>query len=136
MMHAPCKRGLASRLSFFLILLSLFASAVFSNELYHFDKKNEANQFLELTQTVRCLVCQNQNIADSNAPLAADLKNKIYKMVQDRKTNNEIKKFLVDRYGEFILFEPSFNHTTIILWVFPFLGLMAGGIFVLKKIIN
>jgi len=74
--------------------------------------------------------CQNQNLQDSNSPIAADLRNEVYKMVQDGKDNNEIKDFLVARYGEFVLYNPPVNETTYILWYGPF-GLVVIGIIVL-----
>lgn len=82
-------------------------------------------RFQALTKEVRCLVCQNQTIADSNAPLARDLREKIYHMVLDQKSNEEIKNYLTQRYGEFILLRPRFSAQTALLWLFPFVGIFA-----------
>ncbi|MCW5582327.1 MAG: cytochrome c-type biogenesis protein CcmH [Gammaproteobacteria bacterium] len=84
----------------------------------------DSARFQALTKEIRCVVCQNQNIADSNAPLANDLRKKIYQMILDNKSNEEIKNFLVKRYGEYILLQPRFNKITIVLWMFPLVGLI------------
>lgn len=96
------------------------------NDIYPFTKHHDAEKFSSLLHEVRCVVCQNQNLADSNAPLANDLRDKIYQLVLQNKSTTEIKNYLVARYGEFILFKPSFNKRTLVLWLFPLLGL--GGI--------
>jgi cytochrome c-type biogenesis protein CcmH len=86
-----------------------------------------------LINETRCVVCQNQTIADSNAPLANDLRGKIYQMVLEKKSDAEIQTYLVDRYGEFILFRPRFNKSTILLWVFPFVAVACAFTFLLFK---
>ncbi len=85
---------------------------------------HDAKRFQALIKEIRCVVCQNQNIADSNAPLANDLREKIYKMVIAKRSNEEIKNYLVKRYGEFILLQPRLNKFTFLLWTFPFMGLV------------
>jgi cytochrome c-type biogenesis protein CcmH len=87
-----------------------------------FPSADDASRFQSLTKEIRCVVCQNQNIADSNAPLATDLREKVYQMVIEKKSDNEIKDYLVRRYGEFILLQPRLNKLTLFLWLFPFLG--------------
>lgn len=93
-------------------------------ELYPFTSAADSERFLTLAKEIRCVVCQNQNIAESNAPLANDLREKVYRMVGENKSNDEIKAYLVKRYGEFILLQPRFNKLTVLLWLFPFLGLI------------
>ncbi len=83
----------------------------------------DEQRFAALTNEIRCVVCQNQNIADSRAPLANDLRAKVFQMVNTGKTDDEIKDYLVKRYGEFILLRPRFNALTVGLWLFPFAGL-------------
>ena len=88
----------------------------------------DKERYTALTKEIRCVVCQNQNIADSNAPLANDLRKKVYMMVDENKSDNDIKDYLVARYGEFILLKPRFNKLTFILWLFPLIcviGLIA-----------
>jgi cytochrome c-type biogenesis protein CcmH len=85
----------------------------------------DSERYETLTKEIRCLVCQNQNIADSNAPLATDLKHKVYALVLLHTSDNEIKEYLVKRYGEFILLKPRLNKSTLLLWALPFV--MLGG---------
>lgn len=73
----------------------------------------------EISSQLRCLVCQNQSIADSNAELAIDLKNQVVKQIAAGKTNQQIIDFMVDRYGDFVLYNPPFKLSTLLLWVGP-----------------
>ncbi|MBO6480999.1 MAG: cytochrome c-type biogenesis protein CcmH [Pelagibacteraceae bacterium] len=84
-----------------------------------------------ISKNVRCLVCQNQSIDESAAPLAKDLRILIRKKVKEGHTENEIYKFLTDRYGDFILLKPPLKRTTFMLWFLPFVFL-AIGIFILS----
>ena len=84
-----------------------------------------------ISKNVRCLVCQNQSIDESAAPLAKDLRVLIRKKVKEGHTENEIYKFLTDRYGDFILLKPPLKRTTFMLWFLPFVFL-AIGIFILS----
>jgi len=93
-------------------------------EPYPFTSTEENIRFQSLTKEIRCVVCQNQSIADSNAPLANDLREKIYHMVLNKQSNTEIKDYLVKRYGEFILLEPQWNKMTAILWMFPLVAVI------------
>lgn len=81
-----------------------------------------------LTHEVRCLVCQNQTVADSTAPLAADLRREIYAMVEEGRYEEDIKTFLLDRYGDFVLYKPRFLYSTALLWLAPGLLLLAGAL--------
>ena len=81
-----------------------------------------------LTHEVRCLVCQNQTIADSSAPLASDLRREIRQMLEDGQSETEVKTFLLDRYGDFVLYKPRFKATTAALWLAPLLLLLIGGV--------
>jgi cytochrome c-type biogenesis protein CcmH len=110
-------------MSFIVFFISMHPAFALEETLYPFTSITEATRFYELIKEIRCVVCQNQTIADSNAPLAKDLREKIYGMVVEKKSEEEIKDYLVQRYGEFILFKPRFNKLTMLLWLFPFLGL-------------
>ena len=79
-----------------------------------------------ISKNVRCLVCQNQSIDESSAPLAKDLRILIRKKIKDGNTDDEIYKFLVDRYGDFILLKPLLKFNTFILWIMPFVLLVIG----------
>ncbi|MCS6896403.1 MAG: cytochrome c-type biogenesis protein CcmH, partial [Nitrospira sp.] len=75
-----------------------------------------------------CLVCQNQTLADSNAPLAEDLRREVREMIAKNMSDQEIIDFLVSRYGDFVLYRPPFKATTMLLWAGPFVLLVGGGI--------
>ena len=77
--------------------------------------------YQSIVHEVRCLVCQNQSIAESNAELAKDLRIEIANQIKDGKTEQDIKNFLLNRYGDFVLYEPSFNKKTFFLWFSPLL---------------
>jgi len=83
-----------------------------------------------ITSELRCLVCQNQTIADSHADLAIDLKNQVREMVRNGKTRDDVVDYMVKRYGDFVRYRPPVKPTTYLLWVGPFL-LLAGGLFLL-----
>jgi cytochrome c-type biogenesis protein CcmH len=108
--------------TFFLFVALACANAT---EQYSFTPYQQA-QFQQLTYELRCLVCQNQNLAESNAPLAIDLRNQIANQIIKNKTNQEIKAFLTQRYGDYILYKPPFSNKTCILWILPFLSLILG----------
>lgn len=80
-----------------------------------------------LARQLRCLVCQNQTLADSQADLAVDLRNQISSMIKSGKTDDEIVSFFVERYGDFVLYRPPFKPTTYLLWLAPFFTLLTGG---------
>ena len=80
----------------------------------------------DLADELRCLVCQNQTIADSNAPLALDLRNQIRTQIGQGRTDDQIRAYMVERYGDFVLYNPPFKATTLVLWLGPLLLLLAG----------
>ena len=108
----------------FFSLLSFPACLAESTEVYPFASKLKKAQFKQMLQEFRCLVCQNQNLADSNAPLAKDLRQLIYQRLQKGESEQQIKKYLVSRYGEYILFKPPFSPLTYLLWLGPFILLL------------
>jgi len=85
-----------------------------------------------LAHELRCLVCQNQTLAESNAPLAVDLRNQIREQLAAGKSESQVVDFMVERYGDFVLYRPPFKATTILLWAGPFLFLIAGFYFMLR----
>ncbi len=109
------------------ILLLLFSSALFARiETHTFATPEDEARFKVLTEELRCLVCQNQNIAASNAELAQDLRDQAYKMIQEGKSNEEIVAYMVERYGDFVLYRPPFEPSTLLLWIGPFIILIGG----------
>jgi cytochrome c-type biogenesis protein CcmH len=85
-----------------------------------------------LAHEMRCLVCQNQTIAESNAPLAVDLRNQIREQLAAGKSEEQVVDYMVARYGDFVLYRPPLKATTILLWVGPFAFLVAGFYFLLR----
>ena len=115
------------KLSGLLILLLTF-SVYAQQEPLVFESQQQQDRFDKLTMELRCLVCQNQNLADSDAPLAHDLRREVYEMVQSGQNNEDIKKFLVERYGDFVLYRPPVQNNTYLLWLGPLLLLIGGGL--------
>jgi cytochrome c-type biogenesis protein CcmH len=112
------------RLSFiFLLIISCSSFAVDTIQLP--DPKQQES-YETLTKELRCLVCQNQTIADSNAELAADLRRQVFEMLQQGKSRQEIIQFMTDRYGDFVLYNPPFKGKTSILWIAPAVFLLIG----------
>jgi len=89
------------------------------------DPEREA-LYQQLVHEVRCLVCQNQTVGDSTAPLAADLRRELRRLVMEGQSEDEIKRFLLDRYGDFVLYKPQFSGATALLWLAPVIFLGAG----------
>jgi cytochrome c-type biogenesis protein CcmH len=108
----------------FLLLLSNMASA--GVEYRQFANPEQQEAYEDLTSELRCLVCQNQTIADSNAELAADLRRQVYEMLQQGKSKQDIAQFMTDRYGDFVLYKPPFKLKTGLLWLGPVAFLVIG----------
>ncbi|NBC47382.1 MAG: cytochrome c-type biogenesis protein CcmH [Gammaproteobacteria bacterium] len=106
--------------------LLLASGATARVEVYEFDNAEQEARYNKLITELRCLVCQNQNLADSNAELAVDLRRKTYTMVKADKSEREIADFMVARYGEFVLYRPPFNRHTLLLWIGPFVIMVLG----------
>ena len=87
------------------------------------DAKKDDILYNQMITEIRCMVCQNQNIAESEAPLAIDLRNKVREMVDKGRDEDYIKKYMSERYSDFILYEPPFSPRNLILWIGPFLFL-------------
>ncbi|WP_028239447.1 cytochrome c-type biogenesis protein [Stutzerimonas azotifigens] len=88
-------------------------------DTYEFDSEAERERYRTLTEELRCPKCQNQNIADSNSPIAMDLRREIYRMLEEGRSNDEIVDYLVARYGDFVRYRPPLNSTTLLLWYGP-----------------
>lgn len=95
-------------------------------EQREFDNEEQLARYKTLIYELRCLVCQNQNLADSDADLAADLRREVYRMIRAGRSNDEIVDFMVSRYGDFVLYRPPLKAKTVLLWTGPFvLGIAA-----------
>jgi cytochrome c-type biogenesis protein CcmH len=110
---------------FFMVSL-LFCSMSHAQAIYPLDSPKQEAQFTHLLKNLRCLVCQNQDLSDSNAELAKDLRMQVYELVRQGKSDSEINDYLTARYGDFILFKPPVKAITALLWFGPFLFLCFG----------
>lgn len=110
-------------------LAGLALSAVLAaQEPLEFASPEQEARFKHLTTELRCTVCQNQNLADSDAQLAQDLRQEIYEMLIDGRSDQEIRTFMVERYGDFVLYRPPMQGNTLALWVIPGVLLMIGAV--------
>ncbi len=117
----------------FILLFSSSLSAKI--ELHEFDSPQQQKLYKTLSEQLRCLVCQNQNLADSNAELAQDMRQKTFQMVKQNKSKTQIVDYWVTRYGDFVLYNPPFKRSTLILWIGPFLLLLVA-LYFAKKIVE
>jgi cytochrome c-type biogenesis protein CcmH len=120
------------------LLAALFAFALSAHaaiEAYKFGDPAQEARYKGLIDELRCLVCQNQNLADSNAELAQDLRRKTYEMVTAGKSDREVVDYMVQRYGDFVLYRPPLNASTLFLWIGPFV-ILAVGIAVLLRVVQ
>ncbi len=121
----------------FVAMMIFFSSFAISNpvDTYVFQDKVTEIRFNALNKELRCPKCQNQNLADSNSPIAADLRREVYELLQQGKADIEIVDFMVARYGEFVLYRPRVSSLTYILWYGP-AGLLFVGVIVVVIILR
>ncbi len=112
----------------FVMLLALSAATAVALEPLPWRDAAEEARFRALVAELRCVMCQSQSLADSNSMIAADLRREVLDLMQQGKTDAEIKDFLVERYSEFVLYRPPLNPTTWLLWFAPALILLGGAI--------
>ncbi|MDP2186783.1 MAG: cytochrome c-type biogenesis protein CcmH [Xanthomonadales bacterium] len=110
----------------FAVILLLFAGAAAAVDPMPFSDAAEEARFRELAAELRCVMCQNQSLADSSAPIAKDLRREVFDLMREGKSDEEIKAFLVERYTDFVLYKPPLNDRTWWLWFMPVLILLAG----------
>ena len=117
---------------FFRILhITILGFMFFTFKIYALETIDE--RVKNLTLELRCMTCQNQSIYDSDAEFSNDIKKIVKQKLQEGESERDIKKFLVERYGEYILFRPLMNYNNIFLWSFPFILLVFGLFFVIIK---
>ena len=114
-----------------IMLLLLISFAAHAIGPLPFRNNAERLRFQSLTSQLRCLVCQNESLASSNAKLAQDLRALVFKMMQAGKTNQQIKQYLVNRYSDYVLYDPPLKPSNYALWFGPFIFLILGGVGVL-----
>lgn len=115
------------------VLLLLSCSAAAIDPLPFADDVQQV-RFQRLVAELRCTVCQNQNLADSNAELAKDMRNQVFEMMQEGRSDDQIKQFLVERYGDFVLYDPPIKPTTWALWFGPGLVVLIGAIYIVASV--
>ena len=108
------------------LTLACFGTAQASIDTYEFSTQAERDRYRTLVEELRCPKCQNQNIADSDAPIAMDMRDEIFKKLEEGQSNEQIVEFLVDRYGDFVRYKPPVNKSTLILWYGPAAFLVFG----------
>ena len=112
------------KLIFFLLVFTFNSlSCEEGNDLYSFNNDIDYERFNSLNKELRCPKCQSSSLDGSNSPISKDLKNQVHKLILEGKTDDEIKSYLIARYGDYIVYEPRFNSTTLVLWVGPFIFL-------------
>ena len=123
-------------LKYMMLALALTVSAAHAADPLVFDDPSMEERYNDLTLELRCLVCQNQNLADSDAPLAQDLRKEIYDMMMAGQDDAQIKTFMVERYGDFVLYRPAMSGNTLLLWLMPGILLGVGAIAVFFTVRN
>lgn len=103
-------------------------------EAYQFESAQVEADYNRLINELRCLVCQNQNLSGSDADLARDLRKQTYEMLSEGKSTQQVIDFMVERYGDFVLYRPQFKSTTYLLWLGPFLLLLAVLIVLVRRL--
>ena len=123
--------------------LLLFGAIVFAStglaarvEVLQFDTPEQEATYNKLIDELRCLVCQNQNLAESNAELAVDMRRKTRELILENKSEEEIANFMVERYGDFVLYRPPLNRNTLLLWIGPFLILLVGVTLLIRTVLR
>jgi len=111
-----------------LLLALALGQAQAADTPFEFADAATEQRYQKLAAELRCLVCQNQSLADSHADLAQDLRDEVYRMLNEGKTDDEIVGFLVERYGDFVLYRPPVSGATSLLWFGPLLLLLGAGV--------
>ncbi len=115
-------------------LIALGSAHAYTLEEFKFADPAQADEFRNLIGGLRCLVCQNESLAGSQASVAEDLRREVYRMLQEGKSRQEVIDFLVARYGDFVLYEPPIKPSTYLLWFGPFLFVALGGVLLVRTL--
>jgi cytochrome c-type biogenesis protein CcmH len=117
------------------VFVLFIANSMAVVDIYEFDTASQRERYHALSEELRCPKCQNQNLAGSDSQIAGDLRRELHRLLLEGKTDREIKTYMVDRYGEFVLYKPRLQKATLVLWVLPFV-LFVAGIFVLTAVVS
>ena len=132
--YQSLKKRECFKMKMFYIFLILISVNISSDSLYGFENEANETRFNNLIKDIRCPKCTSGSLSSSNAPISEDLKLKIVLMIQEGKTDQEIKDYVTSRFGKESLYEPEFNNSTYILWLAPFVVLfLALFIFISRK---
>ena len=118
-----------------LFLTALFFSSVAFSAIdaLNFSSPQQESDYHQLTQSLRCPQCQNNNIADSNATIAVDMRGKVFELLQEGKSKNDVVDYMVARYGNFVTYDPPMTAGTLVLWIAPLLLVLLGVVFLLRR---
>lgn len=116
-----------------LLALCLSFGALAAIDTYQFKDEAQEQQFRQLTEQLRCPKCQNNSIADSNAMIASDMRQKVYELQQQGQSKQQIVDYMVDRYGHFVTYEPPLTPSTLILWLLPALFVLGGVLVIVRR---
>ena len=118
-----------------LFLTALFFSSVAFSAIdaLNFSSPQQESDYHQLTQSLRCPQCQNNNIADSNATIAVDMRGKVFELLQEGKSKNDVVDYMVARYGNFVTYDPPMTASTLVLWIAPLLLVLLGVVFLLRR---
>ncbi|MGX2968865.1 cytochrome c-type biogenesis protein [Ursidibacter sp. B-7004-1] len=115
------------------LLLILPTLSIASQQIQQFDNTQQESDYRALIQELRCPQCQNNNIADSNATIATDMRNKTLELLKQGKSKDEVVNYMVERYGNFVTYDPPITPATIMLWLIPILLILIGFGIMLKR---
>lgn len=118
-------------LAVFVMSVLATSNAVGVVDIYEFESESQRERYFQLSEELRCPKCQNQNLAGSDSQIAGDLRRELRRLLEEGKTDQDIKQFMVDRYGEFVLYKPRLQKSTVVLWGLPLLLLLLGAITVI-----
>jgi cytochrome c-type biogenesis protein CcmH len=124
------------RLAWLLGVVLPLSVCAYTLEQFKFDDPQQAADFRELLAELRCVVCQNETLAGSQADVAQIMREEVYRLTQDGKNEEEIKAYLVDRYTDFVLYDPPLKPTTYVLWFGPFLLIALGAFFMFRTLLS
>ena len=112
----------------------LFSSVAFSAiDALNFSSPQQESDYHQLTHSFRCPKCQNKNIEDSNATIAVDMRGKVFELLQEGKSKNDVVDYMVARYGNFVTYDPPITASTLVLWIAPLLLVLLGVVFLLRR---
>ena len=114
-------------------LMISFSTLADNIDTYKFSSVDQEQQYRHLTESLRCPKCQNNSIADSNAMIAGDMRRKVYELLQNGQTPEQVKAYMVARYGNFVSYAPPVRASTLILWAGPVLFVLIGGLVIILR---